>query len=418
MNDSLYNLIERQKNERAIIVKDSSVKREGFAALKRSLSKKLIKAVIGPRRSGKSSLVHQVLSSTGQDYGYVNFEDEQLPIECGFDDIEKGLARAYPNATVFFFDEIQVFPRWEQLLNRLERTGRRIVVSGSNSKLLSSELSSSLTGRHEVFENLPFSFREYCQIYSQKIIDAEVLKEYLVSGGFPDVVLNRVMPSDYLRGLWDSIILKDVVQRYSVRSIAELKGVLTIFRDSMSSSVSHRSLERAMQSRISIATIGKFLSYAEGAYLGFLLQNFSFKSRQRVNADKKAYLIDNGFYTSMRIGSQDDHGKLLENFIFITLMRKGLKPNLDFFYYKTRSGYEVDFLILNTGKPSSLIQVCWSLGSASTVEREIRALSEALVETKASSATIVTFNERASYQNNTVRSIPVIDFINATDWGG
>ncbi|MCC6219873.1 MAG: ATP-binding protein [Deltaproteobacteria bacterium] len=413
MGELLYNLVLRQKAEKDHILSMSSVTRESFSVLLESLRRSLIKVVIGPRRSGKSTLAHQVLSARGEEYAYFNFEDEQLPNGVAFDAIETALTQVYPKSTLYFLDEIQVFPRWEQLLNRLERAGKRIVVSGSNSKLLSSELSSSLTGRHEAFLVFPFSFGEYCQVHSQTSGGSGGFKEYLRYGGFPDVVMNRVHPQNYLRELWDSIVLKDIVQRYKVRSVTELKAMLTITRDSFASKISYRSLERALLNRLSIATVAKFCSYAEDAYLLFALQNFSYKSRERVSADKKVYLIDNGFYTSMKVGGQEDLGKLLENFVFISLYRSGLKPNLDFFYYKTGQKREIDFLILGFGKPRSLIQVCWSLSSEATRQREFKSIVDAAEDLGVSNAMVITAQEKKvfSHQGIKVRAVPVVEFI-------
>ncbi len=413
MNNAVFNVIERQKVERKQILGDSAVTRMLAPTLRESLKRqKLIKAVIGPRRSGKSTLVHQVLSVSCEEYAYINFEDEQLPLDIDYETIDLALAKAYPAASWYFFDEIQVVPRWEQLLNRLERSGRKLVISGSNSKLLSSELSSTLTGRHEAFEVFPFSYEEYCQAHQGLSRNSDLFKQYLLSGGFPDVAMGRANSQNYLRELWDSIILKDIVQRYRVRSVSELKSLMSIIRDSVSSPLSQRSLERAMLGRISIATVGKFIGYAQGAYLTFMLEGFSFKARERVNSEKKAYLVDNGFYTGMKVGGQDDYGRLLENFVFISLLRRGLKANLDLFYYKTRSGREVDFVVLQNGKPNSLIQVAWSLSSQKTLERELAAISEAAQQLGAREATIITFQEKAVHSSAgvNIQVLPITDF--------
>ncbi len=161
MKNLLRNILERQKADKSQILKSSSILRDASPSLGASLKFKLIKAVIGPRRSGKSSIIHRVLTDANENYAYLNFEDEQIPEGIEFSVIEEALSEVYPNSSILFFDEIQVYPRWEQLLNRLERSGRRVIISGSNSKLLGSELASSLTGRHELIEILPFSFNEY-----------------------------------------------------------------------------------------------------------------------------------------------------------------------------------------------------------------------------------------------------------------
>lgn len=419
MKELVYNLIHRQQAEIKKILADSTVLRDAAAPLKQSLEHKLIKAIIGPRRSGKSSLVHQVLTNSKYEYAYLNFEDELLPPNLNFDVIDSCLKEVYPKAEIFFFDEIQVFPRWEQLLNRLERGGRKVIISGSNSKLLSSELSSTLTGRHEQFEIFPFSYKEYLQAQPLKLRSWSTFKEYLISGGFPDVVLGRVDPQKYPRELWEAVVSKDIVQRYKVRSIAELKAVLGIVRDSMACTLSNRSIERALLQGPSIATIGKFLTFGQATYLITVLQNFSFKPRERINADKKVYVIDSGFYTSMKVGAQEDLGKLLENFVFNTLLRKGFKPNLDLFYYKTASRREIDFVTLKEGTPLALIQVSWALARQTTLERELAALEEAARDLNVNSATIVTAEERAEYTRGKfkIKALPILDFLEKTDWG-
>jgi predicted AAA+ superfamily ATPase len=403
MSSLLDNIVKRQNLERGKILQDSTVKRTVTDKFNASLKKSLIKAVIGPRRSGKSSFVHQMLSSLNTPYAYLNFEDEQLPLDASFDEITAALDRHYPEATTYFFDEIQVYPRWEQAMNRLERGSQKtVIISGSNSKMLSSELSSTLTGRYELFEILPFSLEEFLLAKNVTSLTPAIFNEYITSGGFPAVVLGRVTSHEYLRELWDAIVLKDIVQRYNVRNVADLKALLALLRSSLSSPTSFRSLERALMKRVSIATIAKFCGYAENAYLVSLLQNFSFKTRERINADKKVYLFDNAFYTSTRVGGQADYGKLLENLVFLSLRRKGYLPNLDYFYYKTRSGKEIDFITLENGKPSILYQICWELSGDATREREFEALEEAAQELSVQKAIIITAGENAHFSAKNV----------------
>ena len=173
-----------------------------------------------------------------------------------------------------------------------------------------------------------------------------------------------------------------------------------------------------MLGRISIAPIGKFLSYGQGAYLTFMLQNFSFKARERINSEKKGFLVDNGFYTSTKVGGQEDLGRLLENLVFITLLRSGLSPNLDLFYFKTKSGQEVDFLALNAGKPSTLIQVSWALSNQKTLERELDAIAEAAIELGLTRAWIVTWQENREYTRSEVRVkvLSISDYLAGIVW--
>ncbi len=372
MVNLLSNIVKKQQQEIPVILRQATVERDSRTTLTKTLSSGLIKAVIGPRRSGKSSLVLQCLG--GNKAAYLNFEDEALTFSFTADEVLEAFEEVYPGYEYIFFDEIQLFPDWEKLLNRLHRTGKNLIVSGSNSKLLSGELASSLTGRHLVLELLPFSFHEYLSARGGNPGTQEDYVNYLNSGGFPTVVLHEDNAGEFLRALWDSVILKDVVGRYKLRRPVELRNLLYVILQQMSAKVTSRSLERAVNKQLSNVTINKFIGYAKQAYLCSLLQNYSFKPRERVNSEKKVYVFDNGFYTAHRSTPQADIGRLLENAVFIDLVRLGFEPNVDLFYYRSKSGYEVDFFILRNGKPYALCQVAFEASDIATFNREMRSL--------------------------------------------
>ena len=378
MANLLSNIVRKQQQEISVILRLASVERDSKTTLTKALSSGLIKAVIGPRRSGKSSLVLQCLG--GSNAAYLNFEDEALTFGFTAEEVLDAFEEVYPGHEYIFFDEIQLFPDWQKLLNRLHRTGKNIVITGSNSKLLSGELASSLTGRHLVFELLPFSFHEYLLAKGSGDDVREDYVNYLKSGGFPTVVLHEDDTGEFLRALWDSVILKDIVGRYKLRRPVELRNLLYIILQQMSARVTSRSLERAVNRQLSNVTINKFIGYAEQAYLCCLLQTYSFKPRERVNSARKVYIFDNGFYTAHRSTPQADIGKLLENAVFIDLVRLGFEPNVDLFSYQTKSGYEVDFFILRNGKPYALCQVAFEASDIATFNRETRSLVAAGAE--------------------------------------
>ena len=387
MKDVLGNIIKKQKQEIPVILRQASVERDSKKKLMNALSSGLIKAVIGPRRSGKSSLVLQCLS--GSNAAYLNFEDEALTFGFSAEEVLEAFDRVYPDHEYIFFDEIQMFPDWEKLLNRLHRSAKNIVVTGSNSKLLSGELASSLTGRHLVFELLPFSFHEYLLAKGKRNVSDDYLK-YLNSGGFPTVVLHEDNTGEFLRALWDSVILNDIVGRYKSRRPVELRNLLYLVLQQMSARVTSRSLERAVNKQLSNVTINKFIGYAEQAYLCCLLQNYSFKPRERVNSEKKVYIFDNGYYTAHRSTPQADIGKLLENAVFIDLVRSGFEPNVDLFYYRSRAGHEVDFFVLRNGRPYALFQAAFEATDITTFNRETRSLIAAGDELKIDKLYILT----------------------------
>ncbi len=390
MNDLLANLIRKQKSEIVRISDQAYVERSVRARLVEGLDSDAIKVIIGPRRAGKSSLALQVLK--GKKFVYFNFEDEGINFSFTAEEILECFDSILPHYQYILFDEIQLFPKWEHLVNRMQRLGKNLIITGSNSKLLSGELGSSLTGRYVEYQLLPFSYEEYLEA-TRGISGVISFLEYLKTGGFPSVVTQRISFQDFLVSLWDAIILKDLVQRYKIRRIAELKGLLHLVLTSMGARASSRSLERGLNNQLSHVTISKYLTWAEGAYLCCALQNYSFKARERVNSEKKLYIYDNGFFSVQRTSGASDFGKLLENYVFIDLCRSGLIPNLNLFSYQTSAGYEVDFYTPPTSGKARLIQVSYSAGSPKTLDRETRALILASKELGVKDLYLITCDE-------------------------
>ena len=395
----LTKIIRKQRSEISNILSQASIKRSLNEKILEGLDNvNAIKVVIGPRRSGKSSLVLQSLSLKKKNFAYFNFEDEELTFEYTSEELLNSLKNVYPDFEILAFDEVQLLPSWEKLVNRLQRLGINIIITGSNSKLLSSELSSSLTGRYLEYQLLPFSYHEYLEaikeIGDNKDFEISLTSflDYLTFGGFPSVVTNRFPKREFLLNLWDSIIHKDLVQRYKIRRIAEFKALLYLILTYMACRASNRSLSKAINSQLSHSTVAKFINWAEVAYLCCSLQNFSFKPRERVNSEKKFYLYDNGFYSANKASKQDDIGKLLENYVFIELCRFGLVPNVNLFSYKTLTGYEVDFYTTTSGA-QRLIQVAYSVSNHKTLEREARALVKSAKELKIADCFIVMFED-------------------------
>lgn len=377
MSTALTNSVSRQKEEIKQIFTSAFVARDLAPRLRESLDSDAIKVIIGPRRSGKSSLAIQALQ--GRKFAYFNFEDESLTFKFTPDQLLESFEKIYPNFQYILFDEIQLLPKWEHLVNRLHRLGHKIIITGSNSKLLSGELASSLTGRYVEFQLLTFSYSEYLRAKNIEATQGS-FQDYLTTGGFPTVVTGRSRAEDFLPGLWDAIVLKDLVQRFKIRRIAELKNLLHLVLTNMSSKVSARSLSRNMNEQLTHSTVNKYLTWAEGAYLCSLIHQYSFKARERVNSDKKIYLYDTGFYGTHKHSVAKDFGKLLECYVFAELCRHGLRPNISLFSYQTKSRLEVDFFIPASRQDATLIQVCYSMTNIETRQREIRALLAAAKE--------------------------------------
>ncbi len=385
---SLNSTIEHHRHERNHALDRTLVPRQLISRLIEALSSSLVKVITGPRRAGKSTLAFQAL--TGRSFAYLNFEDDALRGEVASDDLIEALESVYGKTDHLFFDEIQNYPGWESFVNKLHRRGRNLVLTGSNSRLLSREIGSALTGRHLSFELLPFSFSEF--LTAKRASDAsKFFLEYMTWGGFPEVVLQTSERLGYLRTLFDSVLFRDIVTRHRIRSPAAINDLVAVLLNSVAGRFSARGLERSL-GNLATATIQKFISYCREAYLIQDLQPYFFKPRLRVKADRKIYAFDNGFISAMSQPVTSNTSRLLENLVFVELARGGFQPNMELFYYQTRSGYEVDFLLRQGARNLELIQVSQHLSALKIREREIRALCQAADELAVSKLTIITLD--------------------------
>ena len=204
-----------QKRELNSILKEPYIERE---AIKLDLNNFLIKIVIGPRRAGKSFFSLHMLNKKNK-FGYINFDDEKLTKVEDYNELISSVNSVYENPKILFLDEIQNLPKWELFVNRLQRQGFNLVVTGSNSRLLSKELATHLTGRHLQIVVFPFSFREYLHFGKKDLITPEIkekLDEYLVYGGYPEPLIKKINYKDYLSTLFNSTIFKDIIKRYKI----------------------------------------------------------------------------------------------------------------------------------------------------------------------------------------------------------
>ena len=408
MADLLLNTVKRQKIDLNRHFKLDFKPRRALQLLQKQLQSPLIKVISGPRRCGKSTLA--LMAVEGTSFCYLNFEDESIPAAATGDDILEALHNVYGSCEYYFFDEIQNMQRWEQFIHRIHREGKNCLISGSNAHLLSSELASALTGRHIAIELLPFSYLEMSQSRTKE--DKQIFQEYLIHGGFPQVVLKQVDPAEYLRTLWDSIVLKDVVRRHKVRNVAALNEVYDLLINSVASKFNYESLSRSLGTGISSPTVKNFLRYASEAYLVAELRPFHFSARKRIKSDRKIYTYDNGFVTAKRVQITEDKGRLLENLVFCELVRRGARPNVDLFFFQTSTGFEIDFLLRSAAQGHQLFQVSWVMAEQKTRERELRALKDGAKELGLKKATILSFEHSEKLEVDGVS----IDIVPAREW--
>lgn len=338
----------------------------------------LIRVIIGPRRAGKSTLAVNLLRKLGGG-GYANFDDERLADLTDADALIAAIDEVYGRPRHVLFDEIQNFPRWELLVNRLHRAGRRLLLTGSNANLLGDELATHLTGRHQCIALLPFSFAEALSAVGAEHTAAQTaaaFESYVMDGGYPEPLLRGVNRTDYLRDLVRATLLKDVVRRHRIRSSAGLEDVAHYFFSNTAKEFSFRTIA-AVARVTSPTTAEKYTRLLAEAFLVFSLNRFTFKARERAMGNKKAYAIDPALAVCLGTRPGQDIGRLAENVVAIALWRRHLAGEIELAFWKNKEHEEVDFVIRERGRALRLIQVCWDLSDPRTRAREFRALVKA-----------------------------------------
>ncbi len=351
----------------------------------------LITVIIGPRRAGKSFFATRLVAGIG-DYGYVNFDDERLAEVSDFDVILQALDDLYGRPKHLLLDEIQNKARWELMANRLQRQGRRLYLTGSNSNMLSTELATHLTGRHRLILVFPFSFRETLRLEKQELTEIEQqsrLERYMRRGGFPEPWVKNLEQTEYLRTLINSVLYKDIVKRFRIRALQGLEDLAYYLFSNVGKEVSYQTLARVTRCR-SVHTVEKYLRYMEEAFLFFTIRRFSLKVREQAAANKKIYCVDNGMATSLGFRFSPDAGRLLENLVAVILRKKEVNNLAQVFFWRNPQNEEVDFVVREGLKVTGLIQVCKDLSDPKTRNREIRALLKASSELKCRNLLVLT----------------------------
>ncbi|MBI4600100.1 ATP-binding protein, partial [Candidatus Uhrbacteria bacterium] len=419
----LKTIVSKQQGEKQALLSLPYIERAKAEQGKKWMSSTLIKVVLGPRRAGKS--VFSLMLLRDQEFAYFNFDDPALVGEkLDLYELMDELHARYGDTKYVLFDEIQNLPGWELFANRLHRQGYNVVLTGSNANLLSMELATHLTGRHFPIEILPFNFSEFLKA-KNFIVDSEsvslpqkqsallkLMEEYLVNGGFPEVVLKNQRPFGYLDVLFDAVLFKDVVKRHRVRFSEQIDQLGSYLINNVSGRYSARRLAHVLKFKSDV-TLERYLSYLTEAYMLFPLSGYSVKAGERLRSPKKMYVVDNGFVSAKAIQHSPDKGKLMENLVFTELVKRGVKPNRELFYYKTRNDREVDFLVKEGIEVTELIQVCYETIHSDVQQREAKALCEASEELKVKKLTVLTWDEKREIKKdgNVIQLIPLWEWL-------
>lgn len=354
--------------------------------------------VIGVRRSGKSTLCYNVLQNAGVKYAYVNFDDERLISLKAEDlnDVLEVLYKIYGNFTHLFIDEIQNIPEWYLFVNRLLRRNMRVILTGSNAKLLSGELSTHLTGRHKPISLYPFSFAEYCEY---KHVDTvrqttqavafrrAAFDEYMKQGGFPELLtLSDVR--EYVNTLVDNILKRDIEQRFKITYKAAFEQMAQHLLNVAPTIIVDKGLQETFGFK-SEHTSKNYVNYLREAYLLIGLRKYSPKSRQRM-VHEKVYPVDVALMNQRKEAFAGENlGWRLETIVYVELLRRCKRKGLDIYYYSERYG-ECDFVICQGNQAIEAVQVSYDILNAKTRKREIAGLLLAAKKTGCKKLLLIT----------------------------
>lgn len=409
-------IIQNQRKERDELLARHYLMRKSNTDVKTLLDNPMIKLITGPRRVGKST--YALLMLQGKSFAYLNFDDNLLLSAWDEELVMRTLDEVYPNYEFLLLDEVQNLKDWDVWVSKLYRRGKNLVITGSNAKMLSSEMATVLTGRYLQVEMLPFSLTETIEwkganinsISNAKQAEAvAIADDYLRNGGYPETIDMRSITRNYLSTLFDSIIWKDVAKRHNIRNITDLNNIALYLLSNFCNPLSANDIAKEL-SMTSVTTTRKFMDYLHEPYLFYYLPRFNNKLKLMKKAASKVYVIDNGFVAAKAFNLSENLGRLLENEVFVELLRQGYQVETSLFYYRSRNDREVDFVTRQGTHINQLIQVCYDMTSPKTEKREVSSLSECAGELKCNNLLIITNNEEREIHTDGY-NIKVIPFI-------
>ena len=387
-----------------------------------NLNSKLAQVVIGVRRSGKSTLCFNALRKAGVHYAYANFDDERLEeLETkDLDNVLQTLYKIYGKFDYLFLDEIQNIDGWPLFVNRLLRQRIHIIITGSNAKLLSTELATHLTGRHHKIELFPFSFKDWCSIkdveYTRlttknKGLLSKAYEEYFRQGGFPELISGEENPKEYISTLIDNIISQDIKKRYKIRNIDALKRLAHHILNETPTLIVKETLQNIIGIK-SERTLGNYLMYLNQTYLISTISKYSSRSRERAR-NEKSYVIDVAFMDKRENAfSGENLGWRLETIVYLELLRRKAGTENDIYYYQGRNA-EADFVVCDGNKTLAVYQVSYDISNERTRKREIKGCIAGAKATKCDNLFLITDHESEVIEEDgyTIQVVPIWEWL-------
>jgi predicted AAA+ superfamily ATPase len=396
--DYIATIREQREDIEEVERRERIIEREFLGRARLYLKYPNILAIIGVRRCGKS--IFSYLLAKGARFGYVNFDDERF-VGIKTEDLDKileAIYELYGDVDYIILDEIQNVAKWELFASRLRRT-KRVIITGSNSNLLAGELGTHLTGRYISMPLFPFSFGEYLDFKGFKRRKAyttkekaellKLLREYLETGGFPEVYkFGRAI----LHRTYDDIITRDLLLRYRIKKRDDIRRIAKYLITNFSQEISYSKLAKIFNVK-HVSTVSNWIFYLENCFLIFKLERFAFKLKHQFLAPKKIYCVDTGIINSIGFRFSENLGKLMENTVAVKLqMEKAMDDTKEIYYWKDHQQNEVDFVIKKGTKVEGLIQVTYGSSKEDIKEREIKALLKAGEELRCKNLSVITWD--------------------------
>jgi predicted AAA+ superfamily ATPase len=365
--------------------------------MEKYISTKQVVIISGIRRCGKSSLmflIKEKMNLKETEYCYFNFDDERIIADTSIlDNIYNLHIEVYGTEPVFFLDEIQNITNWEKFVNRMYEQGRKVFVTGSNAKLLSSDISASLTGRNRLIELYPFSFSEYLRFTGSshdlnrltsksKSLLLKDFNKYFDTGGFPLVVKEDDM--ELINAYFQDILYRDIISRYSLTLVNEIRQIGLYFASNIGKLFSYSTLKEISGVK-SLSSIKDYLYYYEQSYLYFYLKKFDYSVKKQIMNPKKVYTVDHSFAHRLGFNFSENKGRILENIVYLELLRRGKEV-----YYHSGKR-ECDFVVKKGLNVTEAIQVVFQL-NINNHEREYEGLEEAMTVHNLETGLLLSYN--------------------------
>ena len=380
----------------------------------------IIRVITGVRRCGKSSLLLIYKAWLEEQYGegsviYLSFDGPDFILDKSLKAMSAAIGKALTKTSRFMLlDEVQLMEGWERVVNAYYSTGQyEITITGSNAKMLSSELATLLTGRYMEIEMFPLSFYEYSQFKSQQGVGQDKLfEEYVMYGGFPITALldEPMQKTDMLKSILDSILFNDVRPKIGSDANNEtLSRLVAFLNDAVGFPVSRNNLMHRIKSagyRMYTDLISRYMDAFGASFLYYNAQFHTVKGGERFGQTDKYYPVDTGFIYLTKGNMSENYGSILENVVFLELKRRGMKVSAG----RNNDRSEVDFIAVK-GAEKTYIQVSATLVDENTRRREFQAL-ESIDD---NFPKLILSLDKHDFSRNGIRNIYLPDFLMSYD---